>query len=105
MNAWFNGDAISLESILVGMVSNIIFGFIDNAGMFFGASFMDEWFLMLPKAEDANVFAGYGNTYSDFMGIFIGTFFGTMIVDLTKVDSTPMWGDAVGVALGCLLGI
>jgi len=43
---------------MVGLVSNIIFGFIDNFGLFFGANFLDEWFMMLPKADDANVFAG-----------------------------------------------
>jgi len=57
-----NGDDLGFTSIWVGMVSNIIFGFIDNFGLFFGAEFMDQWFMMLPASDDANVFAGYGNT-------------------------------------------
>lgn len=57
-NIWFNGDDISIKSIIVGMFSNVIFGMIDNGGLFIGASFLDEWFMMLPFAEDANVFAG-----------------------------------------------
>jgi len=55
---WLNGHPLSFNSIMVGLVSNIIFGFIDNFGLFFGANFLDEWFMMLPKADDANVFAG-----------------------------------------------
>lgn len=58
MGIWLNGYDISIKSMLVGMFSNIIFGFIDNAGLFFGASFLDEWFMMLPLSDDANVFAG-----------------------------------------------
>lgn len=56
---WFNGSPFSFKTIIVGASANVIFGFIDNAGLFFGASFLDEWFSMLPYAtEDANVFAG-----------------------------------------------
>jgi len=55
---WLNGHPLTFNSIMVGLVSNIIFGFIDNFGLFFGANFLDEWFMMLPKSDDANVFAG-----------------------------------------------
>lgn len=37
------------------MGGNIIFGFIDNAGLFFGGCYLDEVFALLPGAEDANV--------------------------------------------------
>ena len=65
-NYWFNGD-ISGVSIVMGFSTNILFGFIDNAGLFFGCSYLDELFELLPGASDANVTAGYGNTYSDFL--------------------------------------
>jgi hypothetical protein len=56
---WFDWDADNfLLSLVVGLSSNIVFGFIDNAGLFFGASFLDEWFQNLPGSDDANVFAG-----------------------------------------------
>jgi len=56
---WFNGDAENFWiSLGVGLSSNIVFGAIDNGGLFFGASFLDEWFQHLPGSEDANVFAG-----------------------------------------------
>lgn len=28
-----------------------------------------------------------------------------MISDMTKVEDTPIWGDAVGIIIGCLIGI
>jgi len=48
--------------VAVGMVKNIVFGFLDNAGLFFGSNYLDEVFELLPGAADANIFAGYGNT-------------------------------------------
>jgi hypothetical protein len=103
---WFNGDDPNfLLALVVGLSSNIVFGAIDNGGMFFGSSFLDEWFQLLPGSDDANVFAGYGNTYSNLLGTFMGTFVGLIMEDMTKVSSTPIWGDAIGIIFGCLIGI
>lgn len=35
----------------------------------------------------------------------MATFLGTLIVDFTKNESSPIWGDAAGITIGCLLGI
>lgn len=57
--SWFNGpQGVTAESILVGMMTNFIFGFIDNCGLFFGGSFLDEVFELLPGGDDGNVCAG-----------------------------------------------
>lgn len=61
------------------MMANVVFGFIDNAGLFFGGCYLDEVFALLPGSEDANVAAGYGNTYSDLLGAFMGTFSGLIL--------------------------
>ena len=38
---WFNGEeGITGLTILVAMVGNIAFGFIDNAGLFFGGCYL-----------------------------------------------------------------
>lgn len=87
------------------MGSNLIFGFIDNAGLFFGCSYLDEIFAKLPGASDSNVCAGYGNTFSDFLGSFIGTFCGMMISVICGLSDGPLWANAFGVIVGCLLGI
>ena len=98
VSEWFNGDeGVTIGTVIVGMFSNIIFGFIDNAGLFFGGCYLDELFSKLPGSDDANVVAGfffffffyfiillgYGNTYSDFLGAFLGTFCGLIISDAT----------------------
>lgn len=99
-----NGD-ITVAAVFAGFGSNIVFGFIDNAGLFFGGCYLDEVFALLPAANDANVCAGYGNTFSDFLGAFLGTFAGKMISDVTKIDASPLWAEAVGIIIGCLIGI
>lgn len=87
------------------MGANLIFGFIDNAGLFFGCSYLDEIFEKLPGASDTNVCAGYGNTFSDFLGSFIGTFCGMIIAEVCGLSEGPLWANAFGVIIGCLLGI
>ena len=90
----------SLISILTGMVANIVFGVIDNGGLFFGMSALDPF---LPKGELTR--AGLGNTMSDGLGAFLGTFSGIIIKSITKIDDTPIWSDAIGIIIGCLIGL
>lgn len=90
----------SLLSIVTGMVANIVFGIIDNGGLFFGMSALDPF---LPKGELTR--AGLGNTFSDGLGAFLGTFSGVIIKSITKIDDTPLWSDAVGIVIGCLIGL
>lgn len=87
------------------MGGNLVFGFIDNAGLFFGISYLEEIFSLLPGNADANVVAGYGNTYSDFLGAFLGAFVGKLLRDVTKVNDSPIWAEAIGVVIGCVFGI
>lgn len=96
---------MTVGTIAVGMFSNIVFGFIDNAGLFFGGVYLDELFEKLPGGLDANVTAGYGNTFSDFMGSFVGTFCGMMIINITGINDSPIWSQSLGIVIGCLLGI
>jgi len=35
----------------------------------------------------------------------MATFCGQVIVDLTKNESSPIWGDAIGIIIGCLAGV
>lgn len=90
----------SVKSILVGMGSGVVFGFIDNAGLWFGMDALDP---VLPGGELTK--AGFGNTYSDFLGSFLATFIGNIIANKTGVEGTPIWSESVGVVAGCLLGI
>lgn len=90
----------SLLAIITGMVANIVFGIIDNGGLFFGMSALDP---ILPEGELTR--AGLGNTFSDGLGAFLGTFSGVIIKSVTKIDDTPIWSDAVGIVIGCLIGL
>ena len=90
----------SMLSILTGMFANIVFGIIDNGGLFFGMSALDPF---LPKGELTR--AGLGNTFSDGLGAFLGTFSGIIIKSITKIDDTPVWSDAIGIIIGCLIGL
>lgn len=87
-------------SIMTGMMANIVFGIIDNGGLFFGMSALDPF---LPKGELTR--AGLGNTFSDGLGAFLGSFTGVMIKSLTKIEDTPLWADAFGIIIGCLIGL
>jgi hypothetical protein len=124
-NKWFNGNAPTMKTILVGMASSVMFGFIDNAGLFFGMDALDPifngWLKLDSTGNDlsggrgvfgiknsavrGSMAAGLGNTFSDGMGAFLGTFAGRIIQQLTGVsDSPPIWADFLGISIGCLLG-
>lgn len=102
---FINGSNMTVTSVFIGLGGNIVFGFIDNAGLFFGGCYLDEVFSLLPAASDANVCAGYGNTFSDFLGAFLGTFVGKMLADTSKIEESPLWSEAIGIIIGCLLGV
>jgi len=95
-----------LGSVLVGLVSNIIFGMVDNGGLYFGMEALDPFFELFTNDELEK--AGYGNTFSDFLGAFLGTFIGAFIENVTagyNLPDSPLWTQAVGIVIGCLLGI
>ena len=90
----------SMKTILIGLVFGIVFGFIDNAGLWFGMDALDKYLPGGPLTK-----AGYGNTYSDFLGATLGTFIGIIFKTLMPVDNIPIWADTIGILIGCLLGI
>ena len=90
------------KRFLVGMGSGVVFGFIDNAGLFMGMSNLEPFIERL--TPDKNVAAGIGNTFSDALGAFLAVFIGRMISMGTNIDETPMIGEAVGIVVGCILG-
>ena len=69
-----------LKNILVGMVFGLVFGFIDNAGMFFG---MDALEPFLPR--EGFVAAGIGNTYSSVLGAFLAAFLIDLIFEIQRI--------------------
>ena len=49
--------------------------------------------------------AGIGNTYSDFLGSFLSTFVGVLILNMTGISNVSLLSEVVGIIIGCLLGI
>lgn len=109
MNQFLMGNMTAL-SIGVGMMSGLVFGIIDNAGLFFGMEYLDPVLSGLPNGHEPLVLAGYGNTFSDMIGAFLGTFGGKIIEEMAKkqdpnLGDYPIWTEAVGITLGCLIGV
>jgi len=121
------------KQVGIGMMTNIIFGFIDNFGLFFGMDSLDD-FLNFDKniklennvkqqlgagpsfeaidglynnPTDLSALrtAGWGNTFSDFLGAFVGNAVGDIAATLSGVDRTPIISEIVGIVIGCVLGI
>ena len=90
-----------MKRLLVGVGSGVVFGAIDNAGLWFG---MESLIPILPKGELTQ--AGYGNVFSDSLSAFLATFAGSIIANLTGVTGElPVWGNALGTFIGCLIGL
>lgn len=100
---FLNGSKFNIKTVIVGMASGIAFGFIDNAGLYFGMDKLDPLFEAMGAGPLAK--SGLGNTFSDMLGGFIGTFAGIVIQTMTGESETPIWSEAVGLVIGCLLGI
>ena len=102
---WMNGSEVGWGNVLVGMTSGVVFGFVDNAGLFMGMEILDDLFRTLPFGNEEKPRSGYGNTFSDLVGAFLSTFIGRYIQYATNITDYPMWAEAVGMFVGCLLGI
>ena len=99
----FTGENANMNSILVGLVSSTIFGLIDNGGLYFGMSSLDPIF-RANKMDELEA-AGWGNTFSDFLGAFLGTFIGIFVKNMTGIEDTPLWSETIGIVIGCVIGI
>ena len=95
-----NDSKVTLKQIIVGMSFGMIFGFIDNFGLWYGMDYLDPY---LPGGNLTK--AGYGNTYSDFIGSTMGTSISIILNTLYPVDEAPIWVNSLGIILGCLLGL
>ena len=94
-------DENFIKRILVGFGSGVVFGIIDNMGLWFG---MDALYPILPKGNLTK--AGYGNVFSDSLSAFLSTFAGDILINLTNTSvDIPLWAKAVGTFSGCLTGL
>ena len=95
-----------MKAMGVGMASGFVFGLIDNGGLFFGMSALDPVFVRhFPDGDHELVKSGLGNTFSDAVGGFLGTFVGMIMQHTTAVDDYPFWAETLGIVIGCLVGV
>ena len=98
---WFNQGSITPKSILVSLVFGVVFGFIDNFFMWMGLAKMMNFIPggLLTKGA-------LGNTYSDLIGATVGASVASIASDLLHIDTLPpIWANALGITVGCLLGM
>jgi len=90
-----------LKRIAKGFGVGVVFGMLDNGGLWFGMSALDP---ITPKGLLTK--AGYGNVFSDTLSAFLSTFVGSIIAHNLPVDGeTPIWANAVGTLFGTFFGL
>lgn len=103
-NEWFNGK-MSWESVLIGMIYGLTFGFIDSALLLIGVDGLSSVYERLPGGKSTTMASLYGNTYSSVVSGFGSAFVGDIISSRVKVHHGPVWGQPIGLFLGCLVVI
>lgn len=95
-----NNQTLTIKKVLVGMSFGIVFGFIDNAGLWFGLDTFEKYIPggLLTKSA-------WGNTFSDGLGATLGTSIAVILRTIYPIEDSPIWVDTVGIILGCILGI
>lgn len=110
-----------------GLVLGLVFGFLDNFGLFYGMGALDPLFYgfgrrvaaglmrLFGRAQDASLalelhevtndlMAGLGNTFSDLLGVALGT--AALEIAKAGLNTSPAFWilDLVAIVLGCLIG-
>ena len=94
-----NGENVSFKTIIVGVSYGMIIGVIDVLGIWYVLKYLK---VFMPKGELLD--AGIAEVYSSVLAILFGTFVSHSIKTILPPDNTiPIWADAFGVLIGCLI--
>ena len=92
----------SLANVFIGLIFGVIFGFLDNFGLWLGLDHLEKYMPggLLTKAA-------LGNTYSDMLGVVVGTSISIMAKARYDYEDSnePIWLNALGILIGCFIGI
>ena len=102
-NRFFDTNLIIPKNILVGLSQGLIFGFIDNFGMYLGLDSLES--LLNESIPNSTIRAGIGNLYSSIFGSIMGASLSKGIKQSTGISTTPWWSDTIGILIGSILGI
>ena len=117
----------NVSGLVVGMMLGLVFGFLDNFGLFYGMDNLDPFFYRVASqmmashvptgpgssAADARgklhelssgMMSGLGNTFSDLLGVFLGSAILAGAKKAYDVDPQFWPADVFAIGLGCLLG-
>ena len=96
------GDVPSYKSLVIGLTFGLVFGFLDNIGLWMG---IDAFYDYIPGGTLTK--GAWGNTYSDLLGATVGTFIADMAQNYYKYDDDdePIWVNTLGIFMGCIIGM
>ena len=87
-----------------GTITMLIFGIIDNLGLFVGMNGVESW--VVQHGGDAITAAGIGNAFSDAVGALLGGAVMALVVLITKRKGEGTTAQQViGVTVGCLIPV
>ena len=97
-----NTKHLKIQDVIIGITFGVVFGFIDNAGLWIGLDTLSQYMPGGVKIQSA-----LGNTYSDFIGSILGTVVSLVAKDMygNIEENAPVWSNTIGILIGCLLGI
>jgi hypothetical protein len=98
-----SGQKLTMKSVLIGLSFGIVFGFMDNFGLWLGIDRLEKY---MPGGVKTK--AALGNTYSDFLGSTLGTSVSIMLNDYFDNEENtdqPIWLNTIGIVLGCFIGL
>lgn len=93
-----------VKIFIVGSTFYIVFGIIDNLGLFIGMKGVEDFIISLGLSY--KVAAGLGNTFSDAIGALSGGIVAATMYKILKVRGAgTITEKTVGVIIGCLIPV
>ena len=98
---WFNQGTLTPGGVLQSLSFGVVFGFIDAFSVWHGMTQLEKYFSGGPLTR-----AGWGLLYGDLISATIGSAVGSMLRHFPGgMKKPPIWANAIGMALGVLLGM
>lgn len=93
---------LNYKNISIGLIFGVVFGIIDNVGLWLGISSFQKHI-----KTDAKTQAAIGNTYSDFIGAILGSLISITAKNALSYDDDkePIWVTTIGIFIGTIIGL
>jgi len=95
---------ITAKRFFIAMVGPIVFGLIDNGGLFLGMAAIENYLLSL--GYGAKIAAGFGNTFSDALGAALGGSISLILYKKLGLEHVHNYtAEVLGIIVGCLIPV